>query len=187
MGNKILKSNKKNKSFETPITNTITAHINIPKKNKTITNTTVEHRQKLQLPIQLANAQRNFINQTGQIPDKVGILDYSDMVVQKLPFWGNRWKRGFFTLCKTTLYTMSMKGKILRCYILNGSYCKEGAPRLSSVGIPVGRPTILLFEGLKKLSLNSVDMLKQIKKKKKKQEKLRKTYRKSPKRSLNAT
>ena len=42
-----------------------------------------------------------------------------------------------------------MKGKILRCYILNGSYCKEGAPRLSSVGIPVGRPTILLFEGLK--------------------------------------
>ena len=61
-----------------------------------------------------------------------------------------------------------MKGKILRCYILNGSYCKEGAPRLSSVGIPVGRPTILLFEGLKKLSLNSVDMLKQIKKNKKK-------------------
>ena len=111
MGNKLLKSNKKNKSFETPITNTITAHINIPKKNKTITNTTVEQRQKLQLPIQLANAQRNFINQTGQIPDKVGILDYSDMVVQKLPFWGNRWKRGFFTLCKTTLYTMSMKGK----------------------------------------------------------------------------
>ncbi len=177
MGNKILKTSRKRSktSFETPLPSTITTQIAIPKKNKTdylqandaaaTLNMLVKPSTYMKLPIQLTNAQRTFINQTGQFPDKIGMLDYSDMVVQKRPFWGNRWKRGFFTLCKTTLYTMSMKGKILRCYILNGSYCKEGAPKLSSVGIPVGRPTILLFEGLKKLSLNSDDVLTAVKKK----------------------
>merc|ERR1719399_1823597 len=114
----------------------------------------------------LANAQRNFVKQTGQIPDKVGLLEYADNVVKKLPLCGHRWKRGFFMLCDTTLYIMSTKGKILRCYVLTGSYCKEGAPRLSSFGTPVGRPTILLFEALKKLSMNTNDVLNKLKGKK---------------------
>ena len=94
----------------------------------------------------LANAQRDFVAQTGRIPDKVGVLDYSDMIAFKVPFWGLRWRRGFFTLSDSKLYTMSMKGKVLRCYVLEESHARSGKPPLNRLGNPVGRPTIFLSD-----------------------------------------
>ena len=165
MGNKLLRSSRKSaKKFETPVASSITTYVGISRSPQAKREMEKARQEKQGMHMRteaLANAQRNFV-QTGQIPDKVGLLEYADNIVKKLPQCGHRWRR-FFMLCETTLYIMSTKGKILRCYVLTGSYCKEGAPRLSSFGTPVGRPTILLFEALKKLSMNTNDVLNKLK------------------------
>jgi hypothetical protein len=94
----------------------------------------------------LANSQRLFLQQTGLFPDKVGVLEYSDMIARKMPIWGFHWRRGYFSLCGNTMYVLSMKGKVLRCYVLENATCKEGKPPLNALGKAVGRPTILLFD-----------------------------------------
>ena len=142
MGNKLLRSSRKSaKKFETPVASSITTYVGISRSPQAKREMEKARQEKQGMHMRteaLANAQRNFVKQTGQIPDKVGLLEYADNVVKKLPLCGHRWKRGFFMLCDTTLYIMSTKGKIRGATCSQARTAKKAHRAFPVLGPPWG-------------------------------------------------
>ena len=111
MGNKLLRSSRKSaKRFETPVASSITTYVGIsrsPQAKKEMEKGGRRSRHAYaygsvgECPTELRQADR--------ATDKVGLLEYADNVVKKLPRAAIG--SGFFMLCDTTLYIMSTKAK----------------------------------------------------------------------------